>query len=198
MIEYISGKLVEKHPTHVVVDVGGLGYWVHIPVSSFPHLGEPGTPVKLFTHHHIREESEELFGFATSDERKVFRYLIDVSGIGPKLAQNILSGLPAAPLREALMSGDLATLTRIPGVGKKTAERMVVELKDKMAKLMPADSAAGAPVAVSSADDEAVLALVSLGYARYDAQQAVTAVRRKGGTDLPLPEVIRAAIQAAR
>ena len=198
MIEYISGKLVEKHPTHVVVDVGGLGYWVHIPVSSFPHLGEPGTPVKLFTHHHIREESEELFGFATSDERKVFRYLIDVSGIGPKLAQNILSGLPAAPLREALMSGDLATLTRIPGVGKKTAERMVVELKDKMAKLMPADSAAGAPVAASSADDEAVLALVSLGYARYDAQQAVTAVRRKGGTDLPLPEVIRAAIQAAR
>jgi Holliday junction DNA helicase RuvA len=198
VIEYISGKLVAKHPTHVVVDVSGMGYWVHIPVSSFPHLGEPGTQVKLFTHHHIREDAEELYGFATSEERQIFRYLIDVSGIGPRLAQNILSGLPAAPLREALLNGDLATLTRIPGVGKKTAERMIVELKDKMAKLLPAGAGAGTPVAAASADDEAVLALVSLGYTRYDAQQAVTAVRRKGGTELPLPEVIRAAIQAAR
>jgi len=198
MIEYISGELVAKHPTHVVVDVGGMGYWVHIPVSSFPRLGEPGTQVRLFTHHHIREDAEELFGFATSEERQIFRYLIDVSGIGPRLAQGILSGLPAAPLCEALVAGDLATLTRIPGVGKKTAERMVVELKDKMAKLIPAGSGGTAPIAASSADDEAVMALVSLGYTRFDAQEAVSAVRRRGGTDLPLPEVIRAAIQAAR
>jgi Holliday junction DNA helicase RuvA len=197
MIEYVSGKLVEKHPTHVVIDFQGLGYRVHIPLSTFAALGEPGSTVKVYTHHHVREDAEELFGFASPEERRVFRLLIDVSGIGPRLAQTILSGLPLAPLREAVVAGDWATLTRIPGVGRKTAERMIVDLKDKMARLLP--DAPGAPAAArpTSADDEAVLALVSLGYARYDAQQAVGAVRRRG-EDLPLPELIRAAIQSTR
>jgi Holliday junction DNA helicase RuvA len=196
MIEYVSGRLVEKHPTHVVIDHQGMGYWVHIPLSSFAALGDPGGSVKLFTHHHIRDDAEELFGFATVEERRVFRLLIDVSGIGPRLAQSILSGLPVAQLREALVAGDWATLTRIPGVGRKTAERLIVELKDRMSKILPAaiEAAAAKPV---SAADEAVLALVSLGYPRYDAQQAVSAVRRRG-EDLSLPDLIRAAIQATR
>lgn len=196
MIEYISGTLAEKHPTYVVIDCHGLGHRVSIPLSSYPHLGETGTQAKLLTYHHVREDTEELYGFATSEERTIFMLLIAVSGIGPKLAQTILSGLPVATLREALVSSDLVTLTRIPGVGKKTAERMVVELKDKVAKLVP--EGVGIPSALVGESDEAVLALVTLGYNRFEARQAVSKIRQSGGADLPVEEVIRAAIQAAR
>lgn len=198
MIEYISGRLVEKHPTHVIIDCHGLGYRVHIPLSSYSHLGELGTDAKLLTYHHVREDTEDLFGFATSEERTIFIMLIAVSGIGPKLAQTILSGLPVGTMRDALVAGDLATLTRIPGVGKKTAERMVVELKDKIVKLVPESEGLPGEGAVAGDGDEAVLALVSLGYNRHEARQAVGKIRQKEGVDTPVEEIIRAAIQSGR
>jgi Holliday junction DNA helicase RuvA len=197
VIEYVRGTLTEKHPTHVVVEQSGIGYRIQIPLSSFGHLGDLGSEVKLLTHHHIREDIEELYGFATSEERTLFQLLIDVSGIGPKLAQTILSGMAASALRNALVAADHLALTRIPGVGKKTAERMVLELKDKVAGMIPAGSGADVVPAATAPDDEAVRALVTLGYNRYEAQQAVGRIRRSG-KDLPVEEIIRAAIQAVR
>jgi len=197
MIEYLRGTLIEKHPTFVVVDVAGMGYRVAIPLSSYGLLGGTGAEVKLLTHHHVREDSEELYGFATAEERTLFELLINVSGIGPRLAQAVLSGMPAPALREALVTSDLASLTRIPGVGKKTAERMVLELRDKVAKLVPeAGVPAGSPQSVSE-DDEAVLALVTLGFNRYEARRAVSRIRQQA-TDMPVEEIVREAIQSVR
>lgn len=197
MIEYVTGKLAEKHPTYVVVEAAGVGYRVHIPISSFTHLGEPGSDVRLLTHHHLREDTEELYGFATSEERTLFLLLIGVSGIGPRLAQAILSGIPSAALRDALAHSDLGALTRIPGVGKKTAERMVVELKEKVMRLVPEGAETPVPGGAAGDDDEAVLALVTLGYNRYEARQAVGRVRTQQ-SDLALEEIIRAAIRSVR
>ncbi len=197
MIEYVTGTLAEKHPTHVVIEAGGLGYRLQIPLSTYTHLGEVGTDAKLLTHHHLRDDTEELYGFATSEERSLFRMLIDVSGIGPKLAQTILSGLPASTLREALVDSDLVMLTRIPGVGKKTAERMILELREKVVKLVTADRADAHDPRVVDDGDEAVRALVALGYNRYEAQQSVTRIR-KTDANLPVEEVVRAAISEVR
>lgn len=197
MIEYVTGTLAEKHPTHVVIEAGGLGYRLQIPLSTYTHLGKVGTDAKLLTHHHLRDDTEELYGFATSEERSLFRMLIDVSGIGPKLAQTILSGLPASTLREALVDSDLVMLTRIPGVGKKTAERMILELREKVVKLVTADRADAHDPRVVDDGDEAVRALVALGYNRYEAQQSVTRIR-KTDANLRVEEVVRAAISAVR
>lgn len=193
MIEFVRGTLVEKHPTHVVIDCQGVGYRLNIPLSSYARTGAVGDEARFLTYHHVREDSEDLYGFATPDERELFVLLISVSGIGPRLAQAVLSGLPASALKAALQEGDLAVLTRIPGVGRKTAERMVVELKDKVARLVPE---AGAPGTVA-ATDEAVKALVALGYNRFEAQKAVAAIRQSG-RDLPLEDVVRAALQSVR
>lgn len=197
MIEYLRGTLIEKHPTFVVMEAGGLGYRLAIPLSSYGLLGDVGSEVKLLTHHHVREDSEELYGFATAEERTLFELLIHVSGIGPRLAQAVLSGMPAPALREALVTSDLASLTRIPGVGKKTAERMVLELRDKVAHLVPESGVpAGSPQSVSE-DDEAVLALVTLGFNRYEARRAVSQIRQQAA-DMPVEEIVREAIQAVR
>lgn len=197
MIDYVTGTLAEKHPTHVIIEAGGLGYRLQIPLSTYSHLGEVGTDAKLLTHHHLREDTEELYGFATSEERALFRMLIDVSGIGPKLAQTILSGLPASTLREALVDSDLVTLTRIPGVGKKTAERMVLELREKVARLVTAGRTDSHDTLPAAEGDEAVRALVALGYNLYEAQQSVTRIR-KTDASLPVEEVVRAAISKVR
>jgi Holliday junction DNA helicase RuvA len=197
LIDYVRGTLAEKHPTHVVVEQSGIGYRIQIPLSSYTHLGEMGSEVKLLTHHHIREDTEDLYGFATTAERTLFQLLIEVSGIGPKLAQTILSGMAATALRNALVAADHMALTRIPGVGKKTAERMVLELKDKVAGMIPAGTGADVVPAESAPDDEAVRALVTLGYNRFEAQQAVSRIR-KSGENLPVEEIIRAAIQTVR
>lgn len=194
MIEFVRGTLVEKHPTHVVIDCQGIGYRLNIPLSSYARTGETGQEVRFLTYHHVREDTEDLYGFATPDERELFVLLLGVSGIGPKLAQTVLSGLPAAALKAAIHSSDLTVLTRIPGVGRKTAERMVVELKDKVARVSGESESTGGPV---SGIDEAVKALVALGYNRLEAQQAVSAIRQSG-RDLPLEEVVRAALQSVR
>ena len=174
MIALLRGVLVEKHPNQAVVDAGGVGYDVTIPISTFTHLPDAGTEVRLRIHTHVREDALALYGFLTQDEKAMFEKLIGVSGIGPKLAVTILSGLAATDLIHAIRRGEVDKLVRIPGIGKKTAERMVLELRDKL----PAPSGEEAPEAPAAADlspvDQDVLsALLNLGCARPQAEAAV-------------------------
>lgn len=172
MIAHLSGRLLSKSPQEAVVDVQGVGYRVFIPVSTFYRLGDEGTPVNLLIHTHVREDALTLFGFESSGERVLFEKLIGVAGIGPKLALNILSGIEAPELVEAIRSQDLARLTRTPGVGKKTAERLVLELKDKL----PALALAGEVTVTtnpSPAKEDLLSALANLGYSRSEAEKGV-------------------------
>ena len=137
MIAYLRGTLLEKHPNQAIVETGGVGYDVHIPVSTFSALAEAGSEVRLRIYTHVREDSLALFGFFTAEEKSIFERLISISGIGPKLAITVLSGLATADLISAIRNGEVAQLVRIPGVGKKTAERIVLELKDKVEGLTP-------------------------------------------------------------
>src|SRR5436309_1277910 len=171
MIAYLNGKLAEAAPTHVVVDCGGVGYSVFIPLSSYDKLPAKGGDVKLLTYHHVngQDGTQQLFGFATVDERDMFLLLIGISGIGPRLACNILSSASITGLRNAIAAGDVKTLSSLRGIGKKTAERLVVELKDKIGpetKTAPHDPRLA----------DAVLALVSLGFKQADAHKSVMAV----------------------
>lgn len=170
MIAQLRGRLLRKEPQEAVVDVGGVGYRVTIPLSTFYRLGEPGAEVTLLTHTHVREEALALFGFLTPIEQSLFERLIAVSGVGPRLAISVLSGIEVPDLVAALGTSDVARLTRIPGVGKKTAERLVVELKDKVQDL-PAP--VSAPAGPSGAADDIVSALVHLGYSRAEAERGV-------------------------
>jgi len=181
VIAQVRGRLLRKQPQEAVVDVGGVGYRVTIPLSTFYRIGEPGAEVTLLTHTHVREDALALFGFLTATEQALFERLIAVSGVGPKLAVSILSGIEAPDLVAALRSGDVLRLTRIPGVGKKTAERLVLELKDKMQALAAAtpEEAPGAPV--SSPKEDLVSALVHLGYSRPEAERGVDRALKDGG-----------------
>jgi Holliday junction DNA helicase RuvA len=135
MISYLHGRLAEKSPTEVTVDVNGVAYAVHIPLSTFEALGEIGAEVKILTYLHFREDAMQLYGFATSAERDLFKLLISISGIGPKMAQGILSGISVNELKNFILHGNFNALMSIPGVGKKTAERLVVELRDRVGRL---------------------------------------------------------------
>ena len=174
MIAFLRGRLIEKHPNRVIVDVQGVGYEVFVPVSSFFGMTEPGGDVALRVHTHVREDVIALFGFATSRELDLFERLIAVSGIGPKLALAVLSGIEADELVQAVQRGDVARLTMIPGVGKKTAERVVLELRDRLATLPPQTAAAGQTIAGSMRDD-LLSALINLGYHRPVAEKAADA-----------------------
>ena len=176
MIAQLRGRLLRKEPQEAVVDVGGVGYRVTIPLSTFYRIGEPGSEVTLLTHTHVREDALALFGFLTPVEQALFERLIAVSGVGPKLAVGVLSGIEAPDLVTALRANDLARLTRIPGVGKKTAERLVLELKDKLQEL---PSSAAAPTAPGGAADDIVSALVHLGYSRPEAERAAERAMRE-------------------
>ena len=171
MIAQLRGRLLRKDTQEAVVDVGGVGYSLTIPVSTFYRLGEPGTEVTLRTHTHVREDALALFGFLTSAEQTLFERLIAVAGVGPRLAVSILSGIETPDLVGALRSGDVARLTRIPGVGKKTAERLVVELKDKMAGLEGIEPPTEEPGA--EPHEDLVSALLHLGYSRPEAERGV-------------------------
>jgi holliday junction DNA helicase RuvA len=192
VIAQIHGRLLRKEPQEAVVDVGGVGYRIAIPLSTFYRIGEPGAEVTLLTHTHVREDALALFGFLTSVEQALFELLIDVSGVGPRLAVSILSGIEAPELAAALRASDIARLTRIPGVGRKTAERLVVELKDKLQDL-PAPEAAP-PEAPRPASDDLVSALVHLGYSRPEAERAVERTLRERG-DERFEDLLRAALQ---
>lgn len=172
MIAHVRGRLVRKEPQEAVVDVGGVGYRVAIPLSTFYRIGEAGDEVSLLTHTHVREDTLALFGFLTSGEQALFERLIAVSGVGPKLALSILSGIEAPDLVSALRTSDVARLTRIPGVGKKTAERLVLELKDKVQNLASAEEPVPAGPAAAAKED-LVSALVHLGYSRPEAERGV-------------------------
>jgi len=198
MITFLHGTLVEALPTQVTVDVHGVGYEVLIPLSSFDKLPLPGGELKLLTHLAIREDAHVLYGFMSAAEREMFRLLIHtVSGIGPKIALNILSGMNVTALRGAVANGDVKSLSQISGVGKKTAERIVVELKDKI-------GAAGAWEAMSarralSADDQkindAVLALVALGFKQIEAHDSIRAAQAALGPQAGVEELVRISLK---
>lgn len=166
MIAWLRGRLLDKQPTRLVLDVHGVGYDVAIPVSTYYAVGEPGSDVELRVHTHVREDAIALFGFLTAYELTVFEKLIGTSGIGPKLGLSVLSGIDAADFAAAVQRGDVARLTRIPGVGRKTAERICLELKDKLPAAPGAAPAAAAAAPSSAIRDDLVSALTNLGYHR--------------------------------
>jgi Holliday junction DNA helicase RuvA len=183
MIAYLRGTLLEKHPNQVIVETGGVGYDVLIPVSTFSALPEAGAAVRLRIYTHVREDALALFGFQTAEEKTIFEKLISISGIGPKLAITVLSGLATADLISAIRNGEVAHLVRIPGVGKKTAERIVLELKDKVEGLVPAGTAT--PVdrpasALSAVEQDVLSALMNLGCNRAAADAAVRKAKTAG------------------
>ena len=184
MIAQISGTLAQKIPGEIIVDVGGVGYQVLIPLNVFYQLPEIGGAINLQIYTHVREDALQLFGFNDLAEKQVFLLLISVSGIGPKLAVNILSGIPAEELARALKEGDQVRLIAIPGVGRKLAERMIVELKDKFAALSPAGVESAKPVIGSQVMQDAVSALVNLGYKRPEAEKMVREVLKNGDRSL--------------
>jgi len=198
MITFLHGKLVEALPTQVTVDVNGVGYEALIPLSSFDKLPLPGQPLKLLTQLIVREDAHTLYGFMTSEERDLFRLLIHtVSGIGPKTALNVLSGISVTAFRGAVAGGDLKALSKISGVGKKTAERIVVELKDKIG-MAGAWEAASAKHGLSSDEqriNDAVLALVALGFKQIDAHDSVRAAQAVLGTQATVEELVRACLK---
>jgi holliday junction DNA helicase RuvA len=202
MIAFVRGKLAESLPQFAVVDVNGVGYHVLIPLSSYDRLPQLGGEVKLLTHYHVTDRDHQLYGFITADERDLFRLLIDrVSGIGPKMALAVLSGMPVNAFKDAVIRADTAALARISGVGKKTAERIVLELKDKVgvtAVWQAARSAAGTDPA-AEAQQDAVLALIALGYKQAEAVKAVQQVLKQPGLDggqITADKLIREALRS--
>jgi len=193
VIAQISGKLAQKQPGEVVIDVGGVGYQVFIPLNVFYRLPDIGAPMSLQIHTHVREDALQLFGFHDVGEKQVFLLLTGVSGIGPKLALNILSGIPAEDLARALRNGDQVRLVAIPGVGKKLGERMIVELKDKFATLAPLTPESPKTEAASELMQDAVSALVNLGYKKPDAEKWVREALKSGEHSLEsvLKETLR-------
>lgn len=198
MIAFLEGRLVEALPTQVLIEVHGVGYEVLIPLSSFDKLPAPGQPVRLLTHLVVREDAHVLYGFATAAERDLFRLLIHtVSGIGPKLALNILSGMNPTAFRGAVAAGDVKALSRIPGVGRKTAERLVVELRDKVGAA-GAWEAASEQRGLSEADrrvNDAVLALIALDFKPPEAHEAVRAAQALLGPEATVEELVRTALK---
>ena len=201
MIGHLRGTILEKHPNQVIVESAGVGYDVQIPISTYTALADAGATAALRIHMHVREDALLLFGFATAEEKALFERLISVSGIGPKLAITVLSGLPTADLVSAIRSADVAHLVRIPGVGKKTAERMVLELKDKLvgvdvAGKTAAPASAGAPL--DPIDQDVLSALQNLGCSRPAAEEALRKVKERGGAPAEFEPLFRAALAAVR
>ncbi|MGB8168396.1 MAG: Holliday junction branch migration protein RuvA [Chthoniobacteraceae bacterium] len=198
MITFLEGTLVEALPTHVVVGVHGVGYHVFIPLSSYDRLPPVGQQIKILTHLQVREDAHVLFGFVSSAERDLFRLLVNhVSGIGPKTALDVLSGTSVASFKANVVAGDVASLAKTKGIGKKTAERIVVELKDKVgiAAAWEAASASHAPTPQEANVNDAVLALISLGYKQVDAHKAVKSALEKGGPAQSSEDLVRAALK---
>lgn len=175
MIAHLRGRLLAKHPNQAIVETGGVGYDITISIPTFSHLPAAGSEVALHIHTHVREDQIALYGFLRPGEKQLFEKLITVSGIGPKLAITILSGMPADEMVGAIRGNDIARLTRIPGIGKKTAERMVLELRDK---LPPAGVEAPAAPAMTAIEEDVLSALVNLGYQRVAAERALASVAK--------------------
>lgn len=198
MYEFLSGKIVRKDPTHLVLEVGDIGFELTIPLSTFHSLGKVGEEVRVLTHLLVREDAHQLCGFSTEEERNLFRLLISVNGIGPKMALTVLSGIGAAEFRKAIVEGSLTVLTAISGIGRKTAERLIVELREKVLLLEPRLEAAvlaRTPVEERLVEDS-LQALISLGYRRGDAKRAVQKVLTEKGRDsYSVEDLIRASLK---
>ena len=199
MIATLSGILRYKSPTEVLLDVHGVGYAVHIPLSTYAAMGTVGSSVTLLTHLQVREDALVLFGFATENERDMFRLLLGVTGIGPKLAQNILSGIAAPDLRGLIRSGNASALTSIPGIGKKTAERIILDLRDKVSGDADSDSDIGGagrtPMTIRT---EALQAMLALGFPRPAAEKSIrSALQDTGDTALALEDLLKRALKLA-
>ena len=195
MISYLCGKIAYKAPTHAVIDVGGVGYGVSISLVTYDQLATLGEEVRLFTHMHVREDRMELFAFADEDERAVFEMLIGVSGIGPSLALTILSGMSLRDLQEAIAYERVSELTGIKGIGKRTAERLVLDLRDKISLSMPTSEGETQDEAGSAISEEAAMALVALGMTPPDARQAVRKAIERNGSDLTVQQLIKFALK---
>jgi Holliday junction DNA helicase RuvA len=195
MISHLKGTLVQKTPTEAVVDVQGVGYRLSIPLSTYEKLPSPGQPVSILTHLAVREDALQLYGFSTEGERELFRSLILVSGIGPKIAQGILSGLSVGELQDAILNGDIPALTAVSGVGRKTAERIILELKNKIGRMELKETAREPRGAQLKERTEAIVALMSLGYSRGGAEAALRLVLAEpGGQALTIEEMIKRAL----
>lgn len=194
MIARIRGKVWEAYPNRLILDVQGVGYELHVPLSTFDHLHpSEGVVVELRTYMHVRETAHTLYGFATEEERDVFLLLIDrVSGIGPSTAMSVLSGLAVSRFKTAVVQGDVAELSKVKGLGKKTAERIILELKDKVGVTETWESAAGGGISHAAADAE--MALIALGYKQVDARKAVKRVLEIE-TNATVEELIRGALR---
>ncbi|HLD56151.1 MAG TPA: Holliday junction branch migration protein RuvA [Candidatus Omnitrophota bacterium] len=192
MYSYLSGILSEKSATSVTIDVNGIGFQLMIPVSTYQRLPETGGKVKLFTQHVVREDAEFLFGFASEEERSLFKLLMSVSGIGPKLAITILSGLSVQELKRAIVDGSVPSLTAISGIGRKTAERLIVELREKIVIEGRMDAEKWGPGASKheALIDDSLKALISLGYSKQNARAAIQKVLEKQGKEKLSTELV--------
>ncbi len=203
MIAYLSGTLLSKQPTAAIVDVGGVGYEVVIPVSTFYELGEVGSPVQLRIYTHVREDTLQLYGFNTARERELFLQLISVNGVGPGLAIKLLSGMNADEMIASIRTNNLVRLVAIPGVGRKTAERLVVDLRDKIAELsspaleeaFAAKASARAPTSEDAIRTDAISALANLGYQKSAAEKAVKSAIDEGG-ELSVESILRRSLRS--
>jgi Holliday junction DNA helicase RuvA len=193
MIAHLTGKLLEKQTNTAIVDVAGVGYELSIPLSTFYELGDAGSDVSLRVHTHVREDAIQLFGFKSGREKELFLRLIGVQGVGPKLAITMLSGMSADEMVLAIRKEDLARLTGIPGVGRKTAERLVVELRDKMADLGES-TAFPESLPADSVFDDALSALINLGYQRAAAEKALNSAAKEG-TEITVQKLLRRSLQ---
>jgi len=197
MYHHLEGKLVEKNPLNIVIDVRGIGFQVQVPLSTFSSLGPLGSEVRILTHFIVREDAHLLFGFMIEDERELFRQLLSVTGVGPKVAMTALSGMPLDELKQAIAEGSIPILSSISGIGRKTAERIILELKERMVldrRTVPL-KAGGKPSEGKKAED-AVGALVSLGYTRPGAKKAVDRVMQDGGgASVTVEDLVRTALK---
>jgi Holliday junction DNA helicase RuvA len=197
MIATLTGILKFKSPTEILVEVHGIGYTISIPLSTYEKLGDLGSSVSLLTHFHVREDAMLLFGFSTEEERRLFKLLISVSGIGPKIAQSTLSGMNVEELKSHIVGGNVNALMAIPGVGRKTAERLIVELRDKAGKtLTESEPISVIGMATAAMRIEALQALTSLGYNQQIAEKAIRLVMKEAeGSTISLEELIKRALR---
>ena len=195
MIAFLRGRVLDKHPNRIILDVSGVGYEVHVPLSTYYEIGDVGSDVSLHVHTHVREDALNLFGFLTPLEQLLFQRLIAISGIGPKLAVAVLSGIGSRELVTAVQHADIARLTRIPGVGKKTAERIVLELKDRLGDVpAQADIAGAQPSTGDRLRTDLISALENLGYHRPPAEKAVDATLKSDG-DVTFEHALKSALR---
>ncbi len=198
MIAWIKGVLRDKQPPWLLIDVGGIGYEVQAPMTTFMSLPSPGTEVVLFAHQVVRDDAHQLFGFSARSDRDLFRQLLRVNGVGAKMALAILSGMDAATLGRCVLEGDTSSLSRLPGIGKKTAERLVIEMRDRLGPL-PADGRSGSPDGMGASQQradaaaEAVSALIALGLKPPEASRRVAAIDCEG---LACEDIVRLALKA--